>query len=59
MGHFADECYIDKKKKGKEEKTNVTEENEKELSLMMVISDEYGELLLHGAHESYDDFMVS
>ena len=26
MGHFADECYSDTKKKGKEEKANVTEE---------------------------------
>ena len=40
MGHFADECYSDKKKKGKEEKINITEETEEESALMMVISDE-------------------
>ena len=28
MGHFADECYTHKKKKGKEEKINITEETE-------------------------------
>ena len=46
MGHFADECYLDTKKIGKEEKVNVTEKTEEESTLMMVVSDEYGELLL-------------
>ena len=41
MGHFADKCYVDKKKKGKEEKVNVVEETEEELALTMAISDEY------------------
>ena len=39
MGHFTDECYTDKKKKCKEE-------TKEESTLMMVISDECGELLL-------------
>ena len=46
MGHSADECYSEKKRKGKKEKITITEEIEEELVLMMVISDEYGELLL-------------
>ena len=54
MGHFADECYSDKKK-GKEEKINITKETEEESALMIVIFDEYEELLLQGASESYDD----
>ena len=33
-----------RKKKGKEEKANVTEETEKESALVMVISDKYGEI---------------
>ena len=41
MGHFANECYSDIKKKGKEEKINVTEETEVESTLMMVVFDEY------------------
>ena len=57
MGHFADECYLDTKKKGKEEKVNVIEETEEESALMMVVSDEYGELLLQGTNDSYDDRM--
>ena len=57
MGHFADECYSNKKKKGKEEKINIIEETEEESALMMVISDEYGELLLQGASESHDDVL--
>ena len=57
MGHFADECYSDTKKKGKEEKVNFTEETEEESTLMMVVSDEYGELLLQGTNDSYDDRM--
>ena len=48
MGHFVDECYSDKKKIGKEEKINITEEIEEESVLIMVISDEYGELLIQG-----------
>ena len=39
MGHFADECYTYKKKKGKEE-------TKEESGLMMVISNECEELLL-------------
>ena len=46
MGHFSDECYLDTKKKGKEEKVNVSEETEEESALMMIVSDEFGELLL-------------
>ena len=46
MGHFVDECCTYKKKKGKEEKINVTEETKEESGLMMVIFDECGELLL-------------
>ena len=57
MGHFADECYSDTKKKGKEEKVNVTEETEEESTLMMVVSDKFGELLLQGTNDSYDDCM--
>ena len=57
MGHFADECYSNTKKKGKEEKVNVTEETEEESALMMVVCDEYGELLLQGTNDSYDDRM--
>ena len=30
MGHFADECHFEKKKKGKEEKVNIAEESKKE-----------------------------
>ena len=48
MGHFADECYSDTKKKGKEEKANVAEETEEESALMMVVFDEFGELPLQG-----------
>ena len=55
MSYFLDECYIYKKKKGKEEKINVTKETEEESLLMMIISDEFGELLLQGASESYDN----
>ena len=55
MGHFANECHVDKKEKGKYEKINDTKETEEEWGLMMVISNEYGELLLQGASESYDD----
>ena len=55
MGHFADECYSDTKKKGKEEKANVTEETEEVSVLMMVASDEYGELLLQGMNDPHND----
>ena len=55
MGHFADECYANKKKKGKEEKVNVDEEAKKESALMMAISYEYWEILLQGASKSYDN----
>ena len=57
MGHFSDECYSDTKKKGKEEKANVAEETKEELALMMVVSDEFGELLLQGTNDSHDDCM--
>ena len=39
MGHFADECYSDTKKKGKEEKANISKETEEESALMMVVSE--------------------
>ena len=55
MGHSADECYSDTKKKGKEEKANVTEETEEESALMMVVSDECGELLLQGMNDPHND----
>ena len=55
MSYFADECYSNTKKKGKEEKINVIEETEKELTLMMIVSNEFGELLLQGTNDSYDD----
>ena len=51
MGHFTHECYSDTQKKGKEEKANVTEETEEESALMMVVSNEYGELLLQGMND--------
>ena len=54
MGHFSDECYSDTNKKGKEEKVNISEENEEESALMMVVSDECGELLLQGTKDSHD-----
>ena len=57
MGHFADECYSDTKKKGNREKANVTEETEEESALMMVISDESGELLLQGMNDPHNDCM--
>ena len=57
MGHFADECYSDTKKKGKEERANVTEETEEESALVMVISDECGELLLQGMKDPHNDHM--
>ena len=57
MGHFADECYSDTKKKGKEEKANISEEIEEESALMMVVFDEYGELLLQGTNDPHDDCM--
>ena len=57
MGHFADEYYSNTKKKGKEEKVNVTEKNEEESTLMMVVPYEFGELILQGTNDSYDDRM--
>ena len=57
MGHFADECYSDTKKKGKEEKANTTEETEEESALMIVVSDECGELLLQGMNDPHNDRM--
>ena len=57
MGHFADECYSDTKKKGKEEKVNISEETEEESALMMIMSDECGELLLQGTSNTHDECM--
>ena len=57
MGHFADECYSDTKKKGKEEKANVNEVTKEESALMMVVSDECGELLLQGMNDPHNDRM--
>ena len=48
MGHFIDECYANKKKKGKEEKVNVIEETQEELALIIVVHDEHGEVLIQG-----------
>ena len=42
MGHFADDCYPDMKKKGKEEKANVVEETKEDSALVMVVSNEFG-----------------
>ena len=56
MGHFADECYSDTKKKGKEEKANISEETEEESALMMVVSDKCGEFL-KGTNDPHDDCM--
>ena len=57
MGHFADECYSDSKKKMKEEKANVAEETKEESALMMVVYDEVGELLQQGTNDPHDDCM--
>ena len=57
MGHFADECYSDTKKKGKEEKANVAEETEEGSALMMVVFDECGELLLQGINDPHNNHM--
>ena len=57
MWHFADECYSDTRKKGKEEKVNISEETEEESALMMVVSDECGELLLQGTNNPHDECM--
>ena len=57
MGHFADECYSNTKKKGKEEKANVSEETKEESALMMVVSNECGELLLQGMNNPHNDCM--
>ena len=45
------------KKKEKEEKANVTEETKEESALMMVVSDEWGELLLQGMNDPHNDRM--
>ena len=52
-----DECYSDTKKKGKEEKVNISEETEEESALMMIMSDECGELLLQGTSNPHDECM--
>ena len=43
MGHFADECHFDKKKKGKEEIANVEEDFKEESALMMLYDGEFSE----------------
>ena len=48
MGHFADECHGEKKKKGKDEKANLVEESEEESTLMIVSDSEFSERLLQG-----------
>ena len=50
MGHFSYECYLDTKKKGKEEKVNVVEETKEQSALMMLVSHEFRELLLQGTN---------
>ena len=45
------------KKKGKEEKVNISEETEEESALMMVVSDECGELLQQGTNNPHDECM--
>ena len=55
MGHFDNEGYVDKEKKGKEEKENVIEESEEESALIMAIFHEYGEILLQVVSDSYDN----
>ena len=48
MGHFADECHAEKKKKGKEEKANLVEESDEESALMILSDREFSERLLQG-----------
>ena len=48
MGHFADECHPEKKKKGKDEKANLVEESEEESALMILFDSEFSEGLLQG-----------
>ena len=48
MGHFADECHAEKKKKGKDEKANLVEESEEELALMILSDGKFSERLLQG-----------
>ena len=48
MGHFADECHAEKKKKGKEEKANLVEESKEESALMILLDSEFNEKLLQG-----------
>ena len=48
MGHFADECHAEKKKKGKDEKVNIVEESEEESALMILSDSEFSERLLQG-----------
>ena len=51
MGHFADECHAEKKKKGKDEKVNLVEESEEESTLMILSDSEFSERLLQGNGE--------
>ena len=51
MGHFADECHAEKKKKGKDEKVNLVEESKEESTLMILSDSEFSEQLLQGNGE--------
>ena len=51
MGHFADECHFEKKKKGKDEKVNIAKESEEESALMILSDNEFSERLLQGNGE--------
>ena len=51
MGHFADEYYAEKKKKGKDEKVNIVEESEEESTLMILSGSEFSERFLQGNGE--------
>ena len=51
MGHFADECHAEKKKKGKEEKANLVEESDEESALMILSDREFSENLLQGGDD--------
>ena len=51
MGHFADECHAEKKKKGKEEKANLVEESDEESALMILSDREFSERLLQGGDD--------
>ena len=48
MGHFADECHDEIKKKGNYEKANLVEESEEESALMILFDSEFSERLFQG-----------